>query len=54
MVDGIGGRCFVWSGMIKDVKNSRKSSSFPYQSVGIRPDKRAVASGERPVNVRRS
>ncbi len=47
----IGGRCFVESGMMKEVRNSRRSSSFPYQSGGIVPSRSALAAGDKLVKV---
>ena len=47
----IGGVFLMWSGIMKEVRNSRRSASFPYQCWGIKPERRSVARGERLVNV---
>ena len=36
---------FMWSGTMKEVRNSRSRASFPCQCCGIEPDSRSVAMG---------
>ncbi len=47
----IWGVSFMQSGILKDVKNSLRSSSFPCHSAGMVPSSREAASGERLVKV---
>ncbi len=43
------GMVFMWSGTMKEVKNSRNRASFPCKCGGIEPDSRSVAMGVRLV-----